>query len=109
MNKEIIGKEIGISPINAGISAPDVAALKDYLKSITFNGLSLDKWAKNHKETKCVVLKIRLNCGCIRDFEWLPDIPDTSVKCKHGNYFILYDTDRKEVKVACENRIEREK
>lgn len=80
---------------NAGLSARNVGVLREYLNSIQFDGIPLDEWAKKHPNTKCVMLTISLDCGCTKKFERLKDIPSKSLKCRHGNFFILYEEEER--------------
>ena len=78
-----------VGQVKVGIYAPTAEILKDYLQSVTVNGMSVEEWCKKHPENKdCYFLMITLECGCEKHFEHLKDIPLKSIKCKHGNYFI---------------------
>ena len=85
MNELKLQSEMG------GVSAPNAEVLKGYLHSIMFDGMHLEEWARKHPKVKCNVLTISLGCGCAKEFKRLIDIPNESIKCKHGTYFIVYD------------------
>lgn len=86
--------EVGVGT-KAGIYSPTAEIFKNYLQSVTIDGLSVEEWHKKYNLfSDAPFLEIDLGCGCIKRFKRLEDVPLKSIKCKHGNYFIKIGEER---------------
>ena len=69
------------------ISIKDHAALVSLLYSI----IKKD-WIKTSLDyNKGILLDFKINCGCRKQYLTFKDLPKSSSKCRHGNWFIKYD------------------
>lgn len=72
------GKEVNII-IRASNSKILKTVVNNFVKSL-----------KKKKDSIALTIS-SLKCGCKRQYRTIKDIPNKSIKCKHGIWFIKYD------------------